>query len=175
MAARAHPQGAGPAGPLLVGVMSGQHPEVMEQARELAVVTGRPLVFALVLNHVDRSEWNGHRYQDFASLHPDERAEIDSTAITEIRDRVESVMSPATVDWTLRVLLGDPARVLAQVGRELAVSMILIGSHRRMRQLPLSRVLHGSLVARVLSRQDRPVLVIPPAPERAPGGSGLAP
>lgn len=149
--------------PLLVGVHPRQHPEVLEKAHELASRLDLVLVFAFVLDGTDRSEWRASETLDFDSLHPDEREEIDGSGIEEVRQILESSLPGGPLVWSLRVLLGNPAKALAQVARELDAAMIIVGSHRRMFSSPKARFIHASTVSRLLARQDIPVLVVPPA------------
>jgi nucleotide-binding universal stress UspA family protein len=65
------------------------------------------------------------------------------------------------VEWTLRMLAGDPARALARLAAETNAPMIVVGTSERGFSHRLSEALNGSVGAWLSHHQSRPVLVVP--------------
>ena len=107
----------GPA-PLVVGVVPGQHPEVLQTAASLAKSLAAPLICAYVDEASYLVEWDPARSAHRLSLHPDaDDARIRATA-QELRSVVEALCVPLGIDWTLRTLAGDPARAIGRLAAD---------------------------------------------------------
>lgn len=163
---------SGPA-PLLVGVVPGQHPEVMQTAAALAQQLALPLVCAFVDEASYLVEWDPERSAHRLSLHPDK----DDDDIRSVTDDLKSSIAAAVragppIEWTLRTLTGDPARALGRLAAEVDAPMIIVGTPERGFTHRLTEMLNGSVAAWLTHHQSRPVLVVPyrmPAHQDQPG------
>ncbi|MDT0170358.1 universal stress protein [Pseudarthrobacter sp. BRE9] len=152
-------------GPLLVGIMPKQHPEVLQAAATLAARLSTPLVCAYVDEASYLVEWDPARSAHRLSRHPD--ADDDMLALTtELKAQVQAAVNkPASVggplQWSFRTLTGDPARALAQLAAELDAPVIIVGTSERGFTHRLSEALNGSVGTWLSHHQGRPVLVVP--------------
>ncbi|CAN7588582.1 universal stress protein [Arthrobacter sp. LjRoot14] len=147
--------------PLVVGVLPGQHSEVLQLASGLADKLGVPLLCAYVDEASYLVEWDPARSAHRLSLHPD-KDDSDVRAVSEeLRSIVGAACATKSVEWTLRILSGDPARALGRVAAEANASMIIVGTPERGLGHRLSAALNGSVAAWLTHHQDRPVLVVP--------------
>jgi hypothetical protein len=114
--------------PLVVGVLPGQSPEVLQTAASLASKLAAPLICA----HVDEAsylvEWDPARSAHRLSLHPDtDNAEI--RAVTqELRNSAGSACDALGVPWNMRTLAGAPARALGRLAAEVGAARIIVGT-----------------------------------------------
>ncbi|MET1065144.1 MAG: universal stress protein [Arthrobacter sp.] len=147
--------------PLVVGVLPGQSPEVLQAAGLLA----RNLATRLICAYVDEAsylvEWDPGRSAHRLSLHPDtNNAEI--RAVTqELRNSIGSACEPLGFDWTLRTLAGDPARALGKLAAEVGAAIIIVGTPEPGPGHRISAALNGSVAAWLSHHQDRPILIVP--------------
>ncbi len=160
--------------PLVVGVLPGQHPEVMQTAAALAASLEVPLVCGYVDEASYLVEWDPARSAHRLSLHPDtDDAEI--RAVTqELRSSIAASCDGLGVDWTLRSLAGDPARALGRLAAETGAAMIIVGTPERGLGHRISEALNGSVAAWLSHHQQRPILIVPagpPGPARGHHGS----
>ncbi|MDQ0662341.1 nucleotide-binding universal stress UspA family protein [Arthrobacter ulcerisalmonis] len=152
-------------GPLLVGIMPKQHPEVLQAAATLAARLCTPLVCAYVDEASYLVEWDPARSAHRLSRHPD--ANDDMLALTrELEAQVQAAvgMLPsdgAPLQWSFRTLTGDPARALGQLAAEMDAPLIIVGTSERGFAHRLSEALNGSVGAWLSHHQSRPVLVVP--------------
>lgn len=148
-------------GPLVVGVMPGQHGQVLQAAAALA----RKLEVGVVCAYVDEAsylvEWDPHRAAHRLSLHP----EKDDDDVRTLTDQLTSTLTQALegqgVQWSLRTLAGDPSRALGRLAADCAASMIIVGTPERGLGHRLSEMLNGSIAAWLSHHQPCPVLVVP--------------
>ncbi|AXJ09269.1 universal stress protein [Arthrobacter sp. PM3] len=153
---------AGPP-PLVVAVLPGQHPEVVQTAASLAARLGVPVICAYVDEASYLVEWDPERSAHRLSLHPDrDDAEIRATA-EELRTAVESGCAGRDIDWTLRILAGDPARAIGRLAAEANAQMIVVGTPEPGLGHRISAALNGSVAAWLSHHQERPVLIVPAA------------
>ena len=147
--------------PLVVGVLPGQSPEVLQTAGALA----KRLATRLICAYVDEAsylvEWDPARSAHRLSLHPDtDNAEI--RAVTgELRNSIGSACGHLGIDWTLRTLAGDPARALGRLASEVGAAMIIVGTPEPGLGHRISAALNGSVAAWLSHHQDRPILIVP--------------
>ena len=147
--------------PLVVGVVPGQRPEVLQTAAALAAKLSVPLICA----HVDEAsylvEWDPARSAHRLSLHPDtDSAEI--RAVTqELRRGIGSACDGLGVHWTLRTLAGDPARALGRLAAEVGAAMIIVGTPEPGLGHRITAALNGSVAAWLSHHQDHPILIVP--------------
>lgn len=148
--------------PLVVGVLPGQHPEVLNTAAALA---GK-LDAHLICSYVDEAsylvEWDPSRSAHRLSLHPDaDDAEIRSVT-EDLQTRVAAACEDKGITWSLRILAGDPARALGRLAADAHASMIIVGTSERGLVHRISEVLNGSVAAWLSHHQEHAVLVVPP-------------
>ncbi|MDR6504490.1 universal stress protein [Arthrobacter oryzae] len=147
--------------PLVVGVLPGQHAEVLRAATGLGERMGLPLLCAYVDEASYLVEWDPARSAHRLSLHPD-KDDADVRAVSEeLRGVVGAACAGKPVEWTLRILAGDPARALGHVAAEVSAPMIIVGTPERGIGHRISAALNGSVAAWLTRHQDRPVLVVP--------------
>src|SRR6476619_859358 len=114
--------------PLVVGVVPGQHPEVLQVAASLAKTLGAPMICAYVDEASYLVEWDPARSAHRLSLHPDaDDARIKETT-QELRSVIEARSASLGIDWTLRTLAGDPARAIGRLAADANAFMIVVGT-----------------------------------------------
>lgn len=154
--------------PLVVGVLPGQPPEVLETAATLATRLAAPLVCAFVDEASYLVEWDPARSAHRLSLHPGaDSAEILATT-ERLRAVVADVCEGRGVDWSLRTLAGDPARALGRLAADAGAVMIVVGTPAPGLGHRLTAALNGSVAAWLSHHQERPVLIVP-VRDAAPG------
>jgi nucleotide-binding universal stress UspA family protein len=148
--------------PLVVGVMPGQHPEVLKTAATLAQQLAAPLLCAYVDEASYLVEWDPARSAHRLSLHPDKDDE-DIRSVTEgLKSVIGSAVRPGPpTEWTLRTLAGDPARALGRLAAEVNAPMIIVGTAERGLGHRIAEALNGSVGDWLSHHQSRPVLVVP--------------
>jgi nucleotide-binding universal stress UspA family protein len=151
----------GVSGPLVVGVIPNQHPEVVLEARALSDALNRPIIFAYVEPNSYLVEWDLKSDIEYLSLHPREIDEDMSADVVLILATLWRAMEDAALPWRFRVLAGDPARALARLARESRASMIIVGTREPGAGPLLSEFLGGSTAAHLTEQQSLPVLVVP--------------
>lgn len=147
--------------PVVVGVLPGQHAEVLRSATGLAEKLGVPLLCAYVDESSYLVEWDPARSAHRLSLHPD-KDDADVRAVSEeLRGVLGAACAGTSVVWTLRILAGDPARALGRLAAEANAPMIIVGTPERSLGHRISAALNGSVAAWLSHHQDRPILVVP--------------
>lgn len=151
---------SGPA-PLIVGVLPGQSPEVLQTAAALAEKLTAPLLCAYVDEASYLVEWDPARSAHRLSLHPDtNNAEIKAVA-RELRSAIEAACVDLGIDWTLRTLAGDPARALGRLAAETGAAMIIVGTPEPGLGHRITAALNGSVAAWLSHHQEHPILIVP--------------
>ena len=79
---------------------------------------------------------------------------------------ISRILEPFGVAWDAHALVGRPAEALASFAEELDASMIVIGARRPGIAKSVAQFLNGSVAEHLLSRQNRPVVVVPLNPVR---------
>lgn len=149
--------------PLVVGVVPGQHPEVLQTAAFLAKSLAAPLIFAYVDEASYLVEWDPARSAHRLSLHPDaDNARIRETT-QELRSTLEAGCADLGIEWSLRTLAGDPARAIGRLSADVNARMIVVGTPERGMGHRISAALNGSVAAWLSHHQERPILVVPAA------------
>jgi nucleotide-binding universal stress UspA family protein len=147
--------------PLVVGILPGQHREVLETAAALADRLDVPLLCAYVDEESYLVEWDPARSAHRLTLHPDaDDAEIRGV-MEDLKAMAGSACEGRQVDWSLRMLAGDPARALGRLGTDANAAMIIVGTSERGLGHRISELLNGSVAAWLTHHQGRPVLVVP--------------
>jgi nucleotide-binding universal stress UspA family protein len=147
--------------PVVVGVLPGQSPEVLQTAASLASKLAAPLICAYVDEASYLVEWDPARSAHRLSLHPEtDNAEI--RAVTqELRNGIGSACDALGIRWTLRTLAGDPARALGRLAAEVGAAMIIVGTPEPGLGHRISAALNGSVAAWLSHHQDHPILIVP--------------
>ncbi|WP_104139354.1 universal stress protein [Arthrobacter sp. ZGTC131] len=147
--------------PLLVGVVPGQHPEVLQTAATLAQKLSVPLLCAYVDEASYLVEWDPARSAHRLSLHPDKDDDDIRSLTNDLTSVIGSAVQSASPEWTLRTLAGDPARALGRLAAEVSAPMIIVGTPERGFGHRITELLNGSVAAWLTHHQSRPVLVVP--------------
>lgn len=147
--------------PLVVGVLPGQHPEVLHTAAALAKNLAVPMICAYVDEASYLVEWDPARSAHRLSLHP----ETDDDKIRAVTQELQSTVAAACeglgIDWTLRTLAGDPARAIGRLAAESNAGMIIVGTPERGLGHRISAALNGSVAAWLSHHQEHPILIVP--------------
>ena len=147
--------------PLLVGVVPGQHPEVLQTAATLAQGLSAPLLCAYVDEASYLVEWDPARSAHRLSLHPDKDDDDIRSLTNNLKSAIGSAIPGASPEWTLRTLAGDPARALGRLAAEVNAPMIIVGTPEKGFGHRITELLNGSVAAWLTHHQSRPVLVVP--------------
>lgn len=155
------------AGPLILGVPWPVPPALVRTAAGLAAALEVHLLCAFVDPASYLIEWEPASALPAASLDPATNEEAAYPA-EEVRDRLEEIFGAGHPDWTLRVLNGDVSSALTRLADSTGASMFIVGSGREGLVPRVSRFLEGSVSARLLRLQARPVVVVPDHRSRTP-------
>lgn len=156
------PASKGLNGPILVGVMPGQRPVVVERAAEVALSAGLPLVCAFV--DVTVYPVDGTTGGPSAPIDPDGVDDDAESAPESVRTAIATQLAEADLNWSIVSLAGEPARALAREAEDIGASMIVVGSRDRKLGSAIKELTAGSIARQLCHRQDRPVLVVPVEP-----------
>ncbi|MBT2585935.1 universal stress protein [Arthrobacter sp. ISL-95] len=148
-------------GPILVGVMPGQQPVVVEQAAQVAARAGLPLVCA----YADATVYpvDGTTGGPAAPIDPDgvDGAQgIPDALKTSLGEQLAGM----DVEWSVVPLAGEPAHALAREAGSIGASMIVVGTREHKLTAALKDLTAGSVARRLFHRQDLPILVVPVNP-----------
>ncbi|TFD54585.1 universal stress protein [Cryobacterium frigoriphilum] len=149
---------------VIVGVQPGQPDAVVENAAVFATRFGAELVCVYVdvgRYLVDESADGTIMSLPFDPDLPDLAAEAFDSDLAE---HLASVLNGRGVDWSTRVIAGDPARALAHLADTLDAAMIVIGTREATLLAGLQEFFGGSVAVHLAHHQHRPVVVIPLAP-----------
>ncbi|WP_411731017.1 universal stress protein [Paeniglutamicibacter sp.] len=148
-------------GPIIVGVLPKQPRRVVLEARVLAEALGAPLVFAYVEINSYLVEWELKENIRGNSLHPKDIDEDMTEDARDILHILDSAMAGTKIDWSLRVLAGDPGKALARLGSDLHARMIVVGTRHKGVGARMSELLNGTTAHHVIAHQQLPVVVVP--------------
>ncbi|MBB6405485.1 universal stress protein [Arthrobacter sp. AZCC_0090] len=147
--------------PLVLGVLPGQHPHVLQTALDLALHLAAPLVCAYVDEASYLVEWDPAKETHRVSLHPG-KVDADIMAVqNELRSRINEATAAGAVDWTLRTLAGDPAHAISRLAEDVQASMIILGCPEPGLGHRISEALNGSVATWLSRHQSRPLLLVP--------------
>ncbi|NQX15710.1 universal stress protein [Rathayibacter sp. VKM Ac-2857] len=159
-----------PSGPVLVGVVDGQRPEVVRTAAQLASGLGAPL---LLLTVVADPYLVGEYVDPMTGGIPvglvprSGGADAGPTEPPGLRESLTELLAGTGVDWTLRTAQGEPALALTDLAEQVDARMIVVGTRDPGVLAGIAEFLSGSVAVHLAHRQQRPVLVVP----RADGGT----
>jgi nucleotide-binding universal stress UspA family protein len=146
---------------LVVGVLPGQHPEVLQTAASLAKRLALPVICAYVDEASYLVDWDPARTAHRRSLHRDADDAETREATEKLRSGIGANCDPFKVEWTLRVLPGDPARSIGRLAEDANALMIVVGAPERGVGHRFSAALKGSVAAWLSHHQEQPVLIVP--------------
>ena len=153
-------------GPLVVGVIPKQHPEVIAQAAVLAQKLDRAIIYAYVEPNSYLTEWNLKENIREQSLHPQDVDEDMTADALEILAHIETLMSGSAAKWSLRILAGEVWKALARLASEADASMIIVGTREPTFGAHVSQLLNGATASHLTFHQHLPVLVVPTAAKK---------
>ncbi len=149
-------------GAVVVGLLPGQDPAVLDQAGALAAVLGAKLVGAYVDPGSYLIEWDPAgdvlgKSLDRA-LDPEDEA---ASAVRELGPLLADVAESHGLGHSFRVLGGDPGLALGRLADAIQAAVIVVGARRPGLLASVNEVLTGSVVRKLLATQTVPVLAIP--------------
>jgi nucleotide-binding universal stress UspA family protein len=148
-------------GPVVVGVVPHQPPEVLAEAAALAATLRAELVPA----YVDRSRYVVQEHPDgsvrSSPIDPDPDDPADATDGAAILDPLRERLDTAGVHWSFRYLAGEPSRALAHLAQVLGARVIVVGTREHGLRPRLEGFFTGSVAVQLAHRQTVPVLVVP--------------
>ncbi|GAA1499254.1 universal stress protein [Paeniglutamicibacter kerguelensis] len=150
-------------GPLIVGVIPRQHPDVVSQAAFLAEQLGRTIIFVFVEPKSHLAAWNlTVRMTDLPV--PPMEIEVDMSAdAAGIFTAIGDLMVDSSATWILRIVGGEPWVALIRLADEAAGSMFVVGTREPHFGAHLAEFLNGAVVSRLATHLHLPVLVVPAA------------
>lgn len=154
-------------GPLLVGVMPGQDPAVLDTAITLAQALHTSIAFV----YVDPA---GFRVREpdggehFAPIDPD--VDVDDSNSAHLQSVISARLAESGMRWSYQLARGEAAGELAQAAEAAGAFMIIVGARRQSVARRVENLLTGSVAAHLAHHQPTPVLVVPATPTRTRGG-----
>ncbi|AFR29877.1 MULTISPECIES: universal stress protein [Micrococcaceae] len=148
-------------GPILVGVMPGQQPVVVEQAAHVAARARLPLVCAY--SDVTVYPVDGTTGGQAAPIDPDGVAGAQGIP-DSLTGTIAEQLAGQDIGWSIVPLAGEPARALARLAAEIGASMIVVGTREHKLTAALKELTSGSVARHLFHRQEVPVLVVPVNP-----------
>ncbi|MFZ4896527.1 universal stress protein [Plantibacter sp. Mn2098] len=150
--------------PVIVGVVPGAPHALLAEAVRFAGIMGAELVWAWV----DASRYVVEEIPDgsvhTAPIDPDGADRGDADFPAALFEAISAVADAADVQWSVRVLAGDPARALARLAEVTDAVMIMVGTREATLRATVQEFFGGSVAVHLAHRQHRPVLVVPLAP-----------
>src|SRR5437868_14005944 len=138
-------------GPMIVGVIPRQHPEVVVRASLLAERLGRVIVFAYVGPKSHLTAWNlTVRMTDLSVPPPDVEEDMSANA-RGIRTSIGTLSAESTATWILRIVGGEPWAGLDRLASGAPGSMAVIGPREPKCGAHLSELLNGARASRLTS------------------------
>lgn len=149
---------------LVVGVVPGQSPAVIDAAIDLA----RALHARVVCAHVDTTRFVVDELPDGSTT----SRPIDSDAYDDgpspfpetLAVSLVKRFAQAGVRWEARALAGNPATALSHLAERESALMIVVGTRRPGIRGAMTEFFDGSVAVHLAHQQHRPVLVVPQHP-----------
>ena len=142
-------------GPIVAAVGGAEFSQVLPAARHLAAVTGNSVVAIGALE--PPPAWLPAEAPML--LPPEYDAEVQEARLAELSKQVHET-SGVRSGWKAKVLIGDPARVVAQFAREERSPLIIMGVGRHR---PVDRLLSRETTLRTIRHAPCPVLAVSPS------------
>lgn len=118
-------------GPLIVGVIPRQHPEVVAQAAFLAEQLERTIIFAYVEPKSYLTEMNLTVRMTDLPVPPREIEEDMSADAAGIFAAIGALMVDSSATWILRIMGGEPWVALVRLADEARGSMFVVGTRKQ--------------------------------------------
>lgn len=155
--------------PIVVGIVPETVAVVVGAAAELALELGVELHAV----HVDASRYVVRRDPDGSQvslpIDPDLDDEPDSGREQWLRAQVQRSLATYDVDWSFRLLAGEPAHELALLASLVHARMIVVGTRKRGVRRRVEEFFTGSVAVHLAHGQPLPVLVVPTDPSSLGG------
>lgn len=152
---------ANPKPQVLVGVVPGTSPAVVEAAAGLAAQLGADLVCA----HVDDSSVQVGQQPDGSvvstPVNPDLPSEQTQEFNPALRAEIAGVLDPLPVSWSVRAVAGGPAKELGRLADELDAALIVVGTREAGFRGSVEEFFTGAVAVQLSHHQHRPVVMIP--------------
>ncbi|WP_230206538.1 universal stress protein [Microbacterium gorillae] len=146
-------------GAVVVGLVAGQSPHVVQEAARFATL----FATSLVVVTVDQGRYLS--FDDPTGMIPNASVELAKEAVGAEVEAIELETANALVGhdvrWTMRTAAGDPAIAISDVAKAVDASLIVVGTRRPGLGETLREFFNGSVAARLAHRQSRSVLVVP--------------
>lgn len=146
-------------GAVVVGLIPGQNPRVVQEAARFAKLFCTSVVVASV---------DMPRYATFedptgmtASIAPEVLQAASQADVEAIELEVSEALTGAGVQWALKRLHGEPSRAIGELAEQLDANLIVVGTRRPGLGETLREFFNGSVAARLAHKQPRSVLVVP--------------
>lgn len=148
-------------GPIVVGVLPKQPRRVILEAKTLAEALGSEIVFAYVQSNSYLVEWELKEDIRANSLHPTDIDEEMNAAASEVLKVLESCMEGSHLEWSLKILSGEPGKAIARLGSEMHARLLVVGTRHKGVGAKISELFNGSTASHVLAMQSIPTVVVP--------------
>jgi nucleotide-binding universal stress UspA family protein len=146
---------------IVVGLIPGAPPEVVETAARFAAGLNAELVFAwsdtsrfVVGDNPDGSVISAPMDPDLSESHV-------PPFPPSLERLISAIVTPFDLTWSTRLLAGEPARALGKLADTLDASMIIVGARKPTLSATVREFFAGSVAVHLTHRQRRPVLVVP--------------
>lgn len=141
--------------PVVVGLMPGQSPVVIETAADFAQQLGVPVVCA----YVDPTRFHAAG-PEYPPVDPD-AIDDGENAAAAVESWARSRLAARGVPWSFKALAGEPERELSALAKRAGAAMIVVGARRHGIGARLENIVAGSVGAHLAHHQRLPVLVVP--------------
>lgn len=145
-----------------MGLVPEQDPAVLAYAVSLAGAMGVSIIGGYVDPASYLIEWDPNNDPTASSLNrvldPDDEA---ASAVSELEPLFRAAAQSQGVQYSFRVLGGDPAMALGRLAQATSAAVIVVGARRPGLLAGVNEVLTGSVVRKLLATQHVPVLAIP--------------
>ncbi|MFB9310539.1 nucleotide-binding universal stress UspA family protein [Agromyces hippuratus] len=147
-------------GPIVVGIKPGLPSRIIETAERTAGSMGCEVIFAYVELNSALVELDPTEPRLNESLDPEIDDEMAGVSAA-LSDMLTAALAGTRVQWSFRVLAGDPASALSRLAADVGSRMLVVGTRRHG---PIHRVeafFAGSVAKSLAMGQSRPVLLVP--------------
>jgi nucleotide-binding universal stress UspA family protein len=149
---------------IVVGVVVGQSPAVVEQAAYFAKHFDADIVCATVDSSRYVTEERADGTLVTQAIDPDLVDPREERIDPQLEKQLAGILDGRGIPWSVRALAGDPATALGHCADLLDASMIVVGTRKSGMRRLVHEFFDGSVGARLAHRQHRPVVVIPLSP-----------
>lgn len=146
-------------GAVIVGLIPGQAPKVVQEAARFARLFKVPLVVAYVdvTRFITYEDPDGYPHTAPINLGYDG----SSGNFDAVQSEVTSALHGIEIEWTGCELVGDPALAMKDLAESVDASLLVVGTRKPGPLETIREFFTGSVAARLAHRQSRNVLVVP--------------